>query len=227
MFLHPESLQGADLQWPDHPKAAAFFAVMTDDILVTQCLLLVITFHDNFFFFFDYVVACGILVSTPEIEPVTPEVEMQSLNHWIIGEVCMTNLVHCAGKALIPKSGKDSVDRPFDVLRIFVWSLVAQMVKNLPAMQETQVQSLCQEDPLEKGMATHSNILAWRIPWTEEPSRLQSMALQRVGQDQATNTFTFSLYVFFGLDPVDRLKFSGLLVLLVYYDPVDVFPCCF
>ena len=83
------------------------------------------------------------------------------------------------------------------------------------------------EDPLEKGMATHSNILAWRIPWTEEPSRLQSMALQRVGQDQATNTFTFSLYVFFGLDPVDRLKFSGLLVLLVYYDPVDVFPCCF
>ena len=48
-------------------------------------------------------------------------------------------------------------------------SLVAQMVKNLPAMQETQVQSLGQEDPLEKEMATHSSILAWRIPWTEEP----------------------------------------------------------
>ena len=197
MFLHPESLQGADLQWPDHLKAAAFFADMANDILVTQCLLLVITFHENFFFFFYYVVACGILVSTPEIEPVPPKVEMQSLHHWIIGEVCMTNLVHCAGKALIPKSGKDSVDRPFDVLRIFVWSLVAQMVKNLPAMQETQVQFLCREDPLEKGMATHSNILAWRIPWTEEPSRLQSMGLQRVGQDRATNTFTFSLYVFF------------------------------
>ena len=48
------------------------------------------------------------------------------------------------------------------------------MVKNLPAMQETQVQSLGQEDPLEKGMATHSSILAWRIPWREEPDRLQS-----------------------------------------------------
>ena len=52
MFLHPESLQGADLQWPDHLKAAAFFADMANDILVTQCLLLVITFHENFFFFF-------------------------------------------------------------------------------------------------------------------------------------------------------------------------------
>ena len=51
---------------------------------------------------------------------------------------------------------------------------MAQTVKNLPAMQETQVQSLGQEDPLEKGMATHSSILAWRIPWTEEPGGLQS-----------------------------------------------------
>ena len=57
------------------------------------------------------------------------------------------------------------------------------MVKNLPAMQETHVPSLGQEDPLEKEMATHSNILAWRIPWTEEPGRVQSMGLQRVGQD--------------------------------------------
>ena len=62
-------------------------------------------------------------------------------------------------------------------------SLVAQMVKNLPAMQETQVQILGQEDPLEKGMVTHSSILAWRIPWTEEPGGLQSMGLQRVGHD--------------------------------------------
>ena len=53
------------------------------------------------------------------------------------------------------------------------------MVKNLPAVQETQVQSLGQEGPLEKGMATHSTILAWRIPWTEEPGGLQSMASQR------------------------------------------------
>ena len=60
-------------------------------------------------------------------------------------------------------------------------SLVAQMVKNLPVIQETQVLSLGQEDPLEKEMATHLSILAWRIPWTEMPGRLQSMGLQRVG----------------------------------------------
>ena len=57
------------------------------------------------------------------------------------------------------------------------------MVKNLPVMQETQVQSLGCEDPLEKEMATHSSSLAWRIPWTEEPDRLQSMGSQRVGHD--------------------------------------------
>ena len=61
--------------------------------------------------------------------------------------------------------------------------LVAQMMKNPPAMQETQVQSLCQEDSLEEGMATHSSILAWRIPWTEEPGGLQSMGSQRVRHD--------------------------------------------
>ena len=54
------------------------------------------------------------------------------------------------------------------------------MVKNLPAMHETWVRSLSQEDPLEKGMATHSSILAWRIPWMEEPDRLQSMGSPRV-----------------------------------------------
>ena len=62
-------------------------------------------------------------------------------------------------------------------------SLVAQMVKYPPAMQETQVQSLGQEDPLEKGMATHSSILVWRIPWTEDPGRLQSMGSQKVRHD--------------------------------------------
>ena len=59
-----------------------------------------------------------------------------------------------------------------DALPAYRANLVAQMVKNLPAMQETQVQSLGWEDTLEKGMATHSSILAWRIPWTEEPGRL-------------------------------------------------------
>ena len=57
------------------------------------------------------------------------------------------------------------------------------MVKDLPAMQETQVRSLGREDPLEKGMAVHSSIIAWRIPWTEEPGRLQSTGSQRVGHD--------------------------------------------
>ena len=57
---------------------------------------------------------------------------------------------------------------------------IAQMVKNLPAMQEIQVSSLGQEDPLEKEMATHSSILAWRIPWTEGPGWLQSIGSQRV-----------------------------------------------
>ena len=70
-------------------------------------------------------------------------------------------------------------------------SLVTQRVKNLPAMQETQVWSLCWKDPLEKGMATHSSIHAWRIPWTEEPGGLQSMGSQIVKHKCVTNTFHF------------------------------------
>ena len=62
-------------------------------------------------------------------------------------------------------------------------SLVAQMVKNMPAMHKSWVQSLGQEDPLEKGIATHFSILAWRILWTEEPGRLESMGSQRVRHD--------------------------------------------
>ena len=68
-------------------------------------------------------------------------------------------------------------------------SLMAQTVKNLPVMQETQVCSLCGEDPLEKGMATHSSMRAWSNLWTEEPGGLQSMGSQRVGHNWATNTF--------------------------------------
>ena len=60
---------------------------------------------------------------------------------------------------------------------------MAQTVKNLPAMQETQFRSLGWEDPLEEGMATHSSILAWRIPWTEEPGGLRSLGSQRVEHD--------------------------------------------
>ena len=69
-------------------------------------------------------------------------------------------------------------------VQLLKWaSLVAQMVKNLLAMRETWVRSLSWEDSLEEGMAAHSSILAWEIPWTEEPGRLQSMGSQRVGHD--------------------------------------------
>ena len=66
-------------------------------------------------------------------------------------------------------------------------SLVAQTLKRWPAMRETWVRSPGWEDPLEKEMATHSSTLAWKIPWVEEPGRLQSMGLQRVGHDRATS----------------------------------------
>ena len=75
-----------------------------------------------------------------------------------------------------------NIDHQVTLVLLFLYSdgasLVAQMVKNLPAMQETRIQSLSWEDPLEKGMAVHSSILAWRIPWTEEPDRIESMSLQ-------------------------------------------------
>ena len=89
-------------------------------------------------------------------------------------------------------------------------SLVAQTVKNLPAMQETSVQSLGWEDPLEEGIAVHSSILAWRNPWTEEPGRLQSMGLQRVGYDWVTNTSTlFALIFLLHFKPSTWANFSS------------------
>ena len=86
-------------------------------------------------------------------------------------------------------------------------SLVAQLVKNLPAMQETQVPSLGWEDPLEKEITTHPSILAWRIPWTEEPGGLQSMVLQPVEQDCET-TFTFKIV----LPPCTALKIVVVII---------------
>ena len=73
---------------------------------------------------------------------------------------------------------------------------MAQMVKNLPAMQKVQILSLGREDQLEKGVATHSSILAWRSPQTEEPGRLRSMGLQRGGQDGATEHIYMLLMYF-------------------------------
>ena len=82
-------------------------------------------------------------------------------------------------------------------------SLVAQLVKCLSAMRETWVQSLDQEDPLEEEMATHSNILAWRMPWTEEPGGYSPWGSQRVGHDWVTNTFAFHYeYTYYFIDIV-------------------------
>ena len=101
----------------------------------------------------------------------------------IISLTCISNWPLC-------QCHKVNFNTSFLILfRSIIASLVAQMVKSPPAMQEPWVQSLGWEDPLEKGMLTHSSILAWRIPWTEEPSRLQSMESQRVEHNWATNTF--------------------------------------
>ena len=91
--------------------------------------------------------------------------------------------LNAGDRGSIPGSGSSSgegIGYPFQ----YSWAfLVAQMVKNLPAMWKTWIQSLGWEDPLEEAMATHSSILPWRIPWTEEPGGLQSMGSHRVGHD--------------------------------------------
>ena len=90
------------------------------------------------------------------------------------------------------------------------------MVKRLPAMWEAQVQSLGREDPLEKGMAIHSSTIAWRIPWTEEPGRLQSMGSQRVGHDWATSLIAlFIIYWLFFISSRSLLNLSCIFSILV------------
>ena len=87
----------------------------------------------------------------------------------------------------LQSTGSQRVGHDWVTLLMGIWaSLVAQRLKRLPPMQETRVWSLDREDPLEKEMATHSSILAWRIPWTEEPGGLQSTGSQRVGHDWVT-----------------------------------------
>jgi len=80
---------------------------------------------------------------------------------------------------------------------------VAELVKNLPPIQETQVLSPDREDPLEKELATHSSVLAYRIPWTEEPGRLQSMGLQRVRHSCATNFHFLSITIINGINIIN------------------------
>ena len=84
---------------------------------------------------------------------------------------------------MIPGSGRSPGEGIGYPLQYPQASLVAQMVKNPPTMRETWIRSLGEDNPLEKGMATHSSILAWRIPWTEEPGGLQSIGSQTVGHN--------------------------------------------
>ena len=86
---------------------------------------------------------------------------------------------------------------------------MAQRLKHLPGMQETRVQSLGREDPLEKEMATHSSTLAWRIPWREEPGRLQSTRSQRVGHNWATSLSLFKLHLL-----IQNLQCNMILLIL-------------
>ena len=79
------------------------------------------------------------------------------------------------------------------LLNAHIINLVAQTVKNLPAMQKTWVRSLDQEDPLENGVTTHSSVLAWEIPWTEKPGGLQAVGAPRIGHGWATNSLTLTL----------------------------------
>ena len=144
-------------------------------------------FRQKFIFFFfllcwvftaagrlSWPAACGILVLRPGIKPASPSLEGRPLTSRPPGKSLGINLTEEiqnaydeSNKTLMEKNKEDQA------------SLVAQTVKNLPAMQDTWVQSLGREDPLEKELATHSSILAWEIPWTGEPSGLQSMGSQK------------------------------------------------
>ena len=100
-------------------------------------------------------------------------------------------------------------------------SFGAQAVKNLPAMQEIWVRSLGQEDPLEEEIATHSSILAWRIPWTEEPGGLPSMGWQRVIYNWAANTFTFHFQLYWIRDYLKWSHFNLDGGLDLHQDPIS------
>ena len=112
---------------------------------------------------------------------------LENLSHKFTIHICP---IVCYLASFTPHGSVASL-RAVIMLKNGLWPAVTQVVKHLPAMQETLVGSLGQEDPLEKGMATHSSFLAWRIPRTEEPGGLQSMGSQRVRHDRTTNTFTF------------------------------------
>ena len=108
-----------------------------------------------------------------------------SLHYSFLFIYLFTYFGHKACRVLVPQP--EMKPGPMKWKHWVLTTVVAQLVKNLPVMQETWVRSLDPEDPPEKETATHSNTLAWRIPWTEEPDRLQSTGSQRVRHDCATN----------------------------------------
>ena len=111
---------------------------------------------------------------------------LQPMKNFPHSSVAKESTCNAGDPSLIPGSGRSTGEGIGYPLQYSRASLVAQLVKNLPSMQETWVQSLGWEDPLEKGKPTHSSILAWRIPWT-----IQCMGSQRVGHNWATFTFHF------------------------------------
>ena len=157
---------------------------------------LIILSNYSIYLFRPHCVACEILVPLPGIECMSPAVEVQSLNHWTAREVPIQLIIWSLKS--VNKNQPASITKLLVSTRAIIStalsqitaSLVAQTVKHLPAIRETQVRSLGWEDLLEKEMATHSSILAWKILWMEEPCRLQSMGSQTVGHNWATNTYT-------------------------------------
>ena len=110
---------------------------------------------------------------------------MMGQHWWVREENESTNISECElekNSRMTTDSGRTDYN-PMLVISFGLRTLVAQTVKNSPTMQETWVRPLGWEDSLEEGMATHSSILSWRIPWTEEPGRLQSMGSPRVGHN--------------------------------------------
>ena len=158
-----------------------FFSFFGHELFL-KFLLNLLQYYFCFMFWFSDCKACGILAPQPRIE--LGCLERGRLDHWTVKEVPW--LVIFWLNELAPWASMVA-----QMVKNSPAIVVVQMVKNPPAIQETQDQSLGQEDPLEKGMATHLNILAWRIPWTEEPGGPQSMGLQRVGRKWVT--FTLAL----------------------------------
>ena len=157
-----------------------------------MCLLVNTQFIYSILFYWLGCAACRIFVSWPGIKPGPQKWKCQGIS---------------------PHSTQFRSQNCGRIFTFMLAFLVAQTVKNLPAVQETRVQSLGWEDPLEKGMATHSHIFAWKILWIEEPGRLQSMGSWRVGHNLATNT-CFYAKVFLFLLFFNIPFFKGLFALL-------------